>query len=196
MNVRSHRTAGIGTRLFMPWIVGWVLCLVGGRLDVQAQAITEQRVKAAYLLRFTQYVEWPTNTFKSDKDPVVIGVLDDEQIEREVAAEARKRSAARPVVVKHFKRVDDVKDCHLLFISNSDRRRLAVITKRLQNTAILTVADAESALDAGVMIRFKKVDGAVRFEVDKKPAVREGLRLDADMLASAVAVRNPDAEGK
>ena len=42
---------------------------------VQAQPVTESSVKAAFLYKFTGFVDWPQGTFERPNDVLVIGVL-------------------------------------------------------------------------------------------------------------------------
>ncbi|PYJ96776.1 MAG: hypothetical protein DME23_18965, partial [Verrucomicrobia bacterium] len=43
--------------------------------SAQVVRAPEYSLKAAYLFNFTQFIEWPSNSFISADAPIVIGVL-------------------------------------------------------------------------------------------------------------------------
>ena len=45
-----------------------------------AQTVDEYRVKAAFVFNFAKFIEWPTQTFKTTADPLVICVLGQDQM--------------------------------------------------------------------------------------------------------------------
>ena len=61
-----------------------------------AQAVSPDEVKAAYLFRFTSYVEWPPASFADTESPIVIGVADAAGVLEHLTAQTRgKRLAIR-----------------------------------------------------------------------------------------------------
>src|ERR1043165_203274 len=71
--------------------VGWL----GRPLDAVAEEVPvpEQVVKAAFILNFPKYVEWPAEAFARSNSPIVIAVLG----ETKVTAEIQKVIAGRSV---------------------------------------------------------------------------------------------------
>ena len=62
----------------------------------------------------------------------------------------------RKLAVAYCKRVEEVKSCHILYISQSEAERLDRIVSVLNGKPVLTVSDTEGADARGVIVRFEK----------------------------------------
>ena len=138
---------------------GLVICaiLLSSGLNVSAQSASsrEYQVKAVFLFNFAQFVEWPTNAFSQAQTPLVIGVLGEDPFGAYLDDTVRgEKVNNRSLVVERYRRAEEIKTCHVLFISRSEADRLAEILANLKGRNILTVGDAESFAERGGMIRF------------------------------------------
>ncbi|HUG12332.1 MAG TPA: YfiR family protein, partial [Opitutaceae bacterium] len=124
------------------------------KLDAQAATTDEYVLKAVFLFNFAQFVEWPSQTFSSPDAPIVIGVLGSDPFGPLLDETVRGESVGgRPLTVQRFVRVEEAVDCHVLYISTSESRRLDEIVAHLRGRGILTVSDSERFMVHGVMIR-------------------------------------------
>jgi hypothetical protein len=142
----------------------------------------ERQVKAAYLFKFGNYVEWPEGTFANADTPLKIGVMDADALADDLAQMAAGHSInGRAVTIRKFRRDDPITDVNVLFIGGSSNR-LTEILAALKGRPVLTVTESENALTLGSMINLVIVEGKVRFEVAPKPA---NLGISARLLAAA-----------
>ena len=153
-------------------------------LPPQARAqVSEYELKAAFLSRFAEFVTWPSKAFSGPGAPIVIGVMGDDPfggaLEREVKG---KTVSDRKVVIRRVRSTDDLKNCHIAFISNSERSRFGEIVASLGGTNVLTVGDTEQFAQQGGAIGFKMIGAAVRFEINNGAAQRAGLALSSRLL--------------
>src|SRR5262245_54056967 len=73
---RSRGNArGGGPKLGWLWIVLLIVAAVLARAG--APPARESDVKAVYVLRFAEYVDWPPESFAGPESPIIIGVLGD-----------------------------------------------------------------------------------------------------------------------
>ena len=152
--------------------------------------LTEYQVKAALLLNFVRYSDWPATAFANPGSPYVVGVAGRDPFGKDLEkAFERKTVKGRPVVLKRVSGEQEMRACHLLFVSSSERRRSRELLDRLAGAPVLTVGDFPDFLDYGGMINFLIKDGSVRFEINLGPARRARLKLDANLLKVAVSVR-------
>jgi hypothetical protein len=157
--------------------------------SAQPAASKEYQVKAAFLLNFAQFIQWPATAFTGPNSPIFVGVLGDdpfglvlEQTFQDELIQGRK------LVVKRSRRPDDLKGCHLLFISNSERDQLAEILASLNNAPIVTVGDIEPFAARGGIIGFYLDGNRIRFEINSNAAQRNGLRISSQLLKRAKIV--------
>lgn len=157
--------------------------------DANAAITSPERVKAVYLYKFLNYVDWPASAFEAADSPYVIGVMGAD----DVADELDKLSAAstinhRAMKVKRLQAGDAVSGVHVLFIGRAERRRQSQVIKQLQSQPVLLVTETEGALNQGSMINFRIVDERVRFEVAVDPVEKAGLKLNTRLLSVAITV--------
>lgn len=161
----------------------WLILAATG--TAQRAAFDEREVKAVFLFNFAQFVEWPDNAFDSPNSAVVIGVLGDDPLgallDEVVKGEVVK---GRPLTVVRFRRVEDVKLCHVLFISRSESRSYEQITKALRTQPTLTVGETAGFTRFG-MIRFMTEENRVRLEVNVEAAKAAGLTISSNLLRAA-----------
>ena len=156
-------------------------------VEVHAEPIREDLVKAAFLYRFSTFVEWPESPKRADS--FTFGVLG----ESAVTAELRKLVQQRPIgsastQVQVYKRVSDIGTPQMLYVSASYRGSLPAVVAKIGNQPILLVTDHEHGLEAGSIVNFLRVDRRVRFEVSVPAAQRSGIRLGSDLLSVAARV--------
>ena len=143
-------------------------------------------MKAAFLYNFSKFVEWPPHAFGRADGPFIIGVLGKdpfgEALERAVAG---KFIQGRPVVIRRWISSKDFIQCHLLFVSNSERDRLPDILNELKGSSVLTVAEMEGFVNRGGMINFLLLEGRVQFEINNRSAQSSRIRISSKLLQLA-----------
>lgn len=150
----------------------------------------EYKVKASYLFNFAQFVDWPETVFAHAKAPFRIGVLGDDEfgpfLDQLVQGETVK---SRPLSVLRSRAADDLKACHIVFISRSEKARLGEALATLGNASILTVSETGGFAERGGMINLVLEGSKVRFEANPDAARSRGLKLGAQLLSLAKIVR-------
>ena len=171
--------------LFRSWFVMPALLFASG-LDLCAQTTREYEVKAAFLNDFAQFVEWPADAFVGVKSPIVIGILGDDPFGDSLGEIVRDENVDnRPVVIKRYQRVQDIKACQILFISQSENKRLEEICAGLKDRSILTVGDFDGFAKRGGMIRFVTEKNKIRFRINVEAAKAANLTISSKLLRLA-----------
>ncbi|HSW16134.1 MAG TPA: YfiR family protein [Ramlibacter sp.] len=164
------------------------LCWAGGVRSQPVSGMSEAAVKAAFLLNFTNFVEWPANAFGAPGEPVVIAVIGDDEVYAELERLAiGRRAAGRPFALLRLREATAQGRVHLAYIGP---RRDARLTETISASEgpVLVVTQAPGALEMGAVINFLTQDRRVRFEASVAEAQARGLRLSARLLGVAVAV--------
>jgi len=175
------------TRLAMV-AVGWLLW--SGALVAQtAQSAQDAAywIKAAQLSKFTLFVEWPKEAFTAADSPIAICVVGTDpfregQLDHFVQGSTIKQ---RPVVVRRLDWSQDLRRCHILFVSEAETSKASELRSRLEGFPVLAVGESPGfARRLGIM-NFYIDENSVRFEVNVEAAKRARLRIDARMLGLA-----------
>jgi len=146
----------------------------------------ETQIKAAFLYKFSAFVEWPPKAFTRPDSPFTIGVIGADELAAELEQIVKGRTVLeRAVVVRRMRRGEPVAGIQMLFIGQAEGARLAEILAIAKGQSVLTVTESEDALSHGSMINFVFVDDKVRFDVALPQAERGALRISARLLAVA-----------
>lgn len=145
---------------------------------------------AAYIYRFITYAEWPATVFPNTDAPIVIGVVNADDIAAELEQVVRGRLAQnRRLQVRRMASGDATTDVHVLFIGREVAPKFFQVAKTISERPVLTITDSERGTDQISIINFVQVDGRVRFEVNVAMAEKSGVRLSSRLLTVAMRVR-------
>jgi hypothetical protein len=163
-----------------------------GTSVAQTNQLSEYQIKAAYLLNFTRFVEWPTNAFPKTNSSFVIGVAGINPF----GDELQRVFANQDVVGHRFEirdvtRVSEARECHLLFVCRSERRHVDEILGGLAQRPVLTVSDIDRFNQDGGIVRLFMEGRKVRFEINDAQARRNGLKISSKLLSLAKRPESP-----
>ena len=169
------------------WLL--VLCAFwGGARPSAAAEPSEYQVKAAFLYKFVNFVEWPAAALPQDSSPLIIGVLGDDPFGSHLDKTVEGKTLdEHKIVVKRFKRLEELQSCHVLFVCRSEKSNLSRIIERLGKANTLVVGDMDNFLQQGA-INFIIVERKVRFEINMDIAERAGLKISSKLLQLATKV--------
>ena len=167
------------------------LCAFGLSAAAQADAdrALEQRVKAAFLFRFTEFVIWPETAYaRPDSRFVMVIAGPDGIVENLRSITAGRSVGGRPIEVRRIGALDPIPPAQLVYLASGDAGRVREQVRGAPRHA-LVVTDAEGALDLGSVINFILVEERVRFDIALDAAEKRGLRLSSRLLSVARSVR-------
>jgi len=172
------------------WFVMPVLLLSGAlQSPAEAAAPTEYQLKAVFLFHFAQFVDWPQESFPEAQMPLVIGVLGEDPfgtyLDEIVSGETVNN---RRLEIQRYRRVDEMKTCHILFISQSESKQLEQIVAALKGRSILTVSDSVGFARSGGMIRFVTERNKLRLRINLEAATADNLTISSKLLRPAEIV--------
>ena len=151
-------------------------------VTLRGQEVTlEYQVKAAYLLNFTRFVDWPQGAF-GQGSPFTICVAGRNPFGPALEATLEGETAAGRGLTSRVVR-DAAADCHTLFVPRGVAA--APYLRSVRAAPVLTVGETEEFLMQGGMIRFVMDNGRIRFEINQDAATRAQLRISSRLLQLA-----------
>ncbi|MEO8675455.1 MAG: YfiR family protein [Casimicrobiaceae bacterium] len=167
------------------------LAFASGAMAADVDRGLERAVKAAYLYKFLNYVDWPDSAFADARAPYVIGIYGADDIAQELTKLATARPPAdRPVQVRRLARGESLDGLHVLFLGAGAGNLAAMLAQSAQQRSLLVVTESDRAPAAGAAINLVVADGRVRFDAFLDPAERAGIHLSSRLLAVARNVRS------
>ncbi len=194
---KSIPTTGIGFLM----VLLFLFLLSPGTLFSQHR---EYKVKVLLLQRICRFVEWPEEAGLADpQKPFVIAVFGENPfgtvLDEDFSGKRSKRIKRKKVELRYINKTEDIAGCHLLFLSQLNRKMLTRVLEYTEEKPILTVGDTYGYTRRGVHInlfverkeiydrtdRKRKVSPAVSIEINETAARNAGLAMQDTLLKSA-----------
>lgn len=169
-------------------VVSW--CAVASTAHAQ-DIDREYRLKAAYLYKFGTYVKWPKKAFRNADSPFVIGILGPNPVGEDLRKIASVKSIdGRPIQVRNWQQANQIRDCHILFMSRAVPNKTQQATiKALSRRHILFVGETKDFLKNGGVVDFVVQQNRVRIYISQPAYKREKLDVSAHLLRIATVMK-------
>ncbi len=134
-------------------------------------------------------MEWPEIPAADAPGKWLIGIVGDSPVGDELARLGEgKNVLGRELQVKKFQSTDNLRTCNILFIAESQRKRLPALITSLRGSSVLTVGETENFISSGGMIQFVVEDARVRISIDVGATGRARLKVSSKLLSLARSV--------
>lgn len=156
----------------------------------KAGETSENEVKAAYLFNFAKFVEWPERAFATKTSPIILCILGDDPFGEALTSLEMKKIKGRSLTVVRAHNKEQIKTCHMLYVSESEKKELPEIFTKTDNKPCLTVSSIEDFASKGGMIGFVRKGKNIRFEVNLDMVKRVELSVSSRLLNLALIVKD------
>ena len=158
-------------------------------VQAQSPTVSEYQVKAAYLYNFSKFVEWPQESFTDLDAPFVFGIVGRDPFG--IAFQELLRDVhGRKAVIEHLNWDQQLSQCHVLFISRSERKHMGAILEKVAGRSVLTVSEIDDFSSSGGIIGFVFDDDRVRFEINLDQAAKSQLKVSSKLSSMAWALKS------
>ncbi len=172
---------------------GLLLLPVPAREKTQAQAQAEDleyHVKAAFLYKFSLFVEWPAESFTAEDSPIEIGVLGDDPFGEILEKTVEEKTAqGRPFVIRRSRTIEELAGAHILFISSSEQPRIEKIIEATRGKPVVAVGDTEDFAESGGLLSFVITDNKVRLKMNLTTAEASPLKISSKLKRICIPVK-------
>ena len=184
--VWSQRALMRFRRLLFVGIGTLALILSGGISSAPAQSLEEHDVKAAFVLKLLNFVQWPSEAGGHD---LIIGFIGadatSDSLQRQVAGQSVN---GRRVVVRRLGLDGDLKACQVVFVGASEGKNTQSVLERVRGTSVLTVGESAGFGQHGGIVNLLLNEGRIRFEVNPHAAEQAHLQISSRLLSLATIV--------
>lgn len=150
-----------------------------------ADSAAEYRVKAAFLVNFATFTEWPGEVGNT----LNLCVYGPDSFGAELDRFLGKSVGTRSLLVTRVNSVDKLGNCQIVFITRPVIDNLTRVLDNVAGKPILTVADSPGSMRQGVMLNMGTRLNKVTFEANLAAARSNGLNLSSKLLSLASEVR-------
>ncbi len=149
-------------------------------------------VKAAFVERFTHFIEWPQDSTKTNQE-FTIGIIGKNQLNSNIEqlyTEQKVKIKDKKISFKYFKSHTDLQTTHILLVSPKTDQDLVNILNFTKNKPILTISDCKTCIEKGVHINFFITNGSIRFSINNSTVKQSNLSISYLLLQAAGTVIN------
>lgn len=154
----------------------------------RAQSPSESVVKAGFIYNFAKFTEWPPAALTAG-GPVQFCMTGHDPQGVMTQAMEGKPLQGRALVVRRSVRPEDLRSCHIVYISDTDERRQGEALRAIRNLPVLSIGDAEGFAEVGGMIGLVAEGGRIQFEVNAEVTHAAGLKISSQLMRLARTVR-------
>lgn len=166
-----------------------LLCFLGTLGPVRAEEITQEyKLKAAFLVNFSRFINWPEQSFEPGQQAFTICIVGKNPFGSTLhAVEGQKINGRilRIVVADSFQKLPQ---CHMLYISRSEKNDLNALLSRTAQQPVVTVSDIPGFVNDGGSIEFVTKEDRLSFVINNSVLKKRGIQANASMLDLAASV--------
>lgn len=149
---------------------------------VCAQGPSEFEVKAAFLLNFAKFVDWPEDRLQADA-PIRICIVGDDPFGKTLDQLVEGETVETHRIVVERVRAPGDSACHIEYHGKQTKQALKAAA------GVLTVGETDEFLRSGGMVAFIVENRRVRFDVSLTALRRSGVRASSRLLRVARTVK-------
>lgn len=167
------------------------------RATAQDAGPTEYQLKAAFLVNFAKFIDWPPGSFANPQAPFAVCILGADPFGATIDDTLRGQSiGGRAVIVQRVRDASQLRHCQIAFISASEKDHLREILQNVRGANVLLVGETDGFASQGGAIQFQMQDEHIRFSINPDAAERAGLRVSSKLLSLATIVHDAAGDGK
>ncbi len=169
-----------------------------GATPAAAEAVEAAELKAAYVVNFARYTEWPANRFEHAQGPLVVMVIGDDEVARELAEiaeradaigghplEVRREPLSPPESWRRERMLGELRRAHVVYLGPDAEDGVRELLADLAGLAVLTVGDVPDFAASGGMIGLRRQDLRVVFDANPEAIRAGGITVSARVLKLA-----------
>lgn len=148
--------------------------------------------KAAFLFNLSRFVEWPSGKGPGPDTPVIFAVMQDDRLGPELKRMLESKGLSGQVlVIQDESQVKAAREFfNVLSFEASNGTSTSKVLQDLQGSRVLTVSEARDFLARGGMVQVELLGDGLRFKVNEKAMVAEGLGVQPAIHRMAGKVLN------
>lgn len=146
----------------------------------------EYSIKAAFIYKFTNYIDWGT---APQGNEFVIGIAGSSPVMEQLTEIARTKTVKdKKIVIHQFDKLDDITPCQILFISKRSALHPGDVLARVAGKGTLIISEKSGYAKKGSGINFIEVDNNLKFEANPREINAAGLKASSQLLKLAIIV--------
>jgi hypothetical protein len=178
----------------MRWLVGGLAVVLWAVAACGAQAGQADELKAAFVLNFLKFAEWPASATADTNAALVIAAVGDDPLAATLKTVLDGKAVqGRKVEVQIFQNAAEWRSAgrpgQSLFVTPAAQSAWAEMHADVADRPVLTIGESAGFCTEGGMLNLYEQENRIRFEANPSAVEREGLKLRSELLKLATIVK-------
>jgi len=147
--------------------------------------------QAVFFGRFERFINWPQEQNK--RSPFVIGIIGDCPFkDKLISIYSNKTFANRPIEIKHINTLEEIQNCHILYIAPLENFTLEEILSTAKEKGVFLMSYHEGWGERGVHLNYYlSRSNRLKFELNPYTSKRDKIKIDLKLLRLSKVVGRP-----
>lgn len=142
-----------------------------------------EKLRAAYIFNFIQFVEWPERAFEDSSDPIIVGVFSGSRLTAALTEIVRGEMINdRPITVRELSRPDQAVGCHVVVMWLAEEAIITRVLTSLKGSPALTIGESDGFAERGGAINFFVTQNKLRFSINPAVIKTNELKVSSRLL--------------
>ncbi|OHD85813.1 YfiR family protein [Sulfuricurvum sp. RIFCSPLOWO2_12_FULL_43_24] len=150
-------------------------------------AVSEESIKAAYLERFTMFIQWPKPI-----ESYTICVYDDDSfaqtLQKSYSSRLFNNHPLKVIPLKVGTPSEEMIKCHILYFRGSKPHQNEALLNTLRKNNVLMISDDDDDVKRGAMIGFYLQNNSFRFLINQRNLENADLSVSYKLLNFATVI--------
>ena len=157
------------------------------------EAVSEYKIKAAFLYNFIRYTTWPKGALGKDGTPIELLVIGKNPFATTLDSTfAGKTLHGRKVHISYAPATPKDISAHMVFVIGLSQAEEDLLIKRFHGKPTMLIGDSDGFAERGACANFYLKDSKVRFQVNPDEVKRGGLEISSQLLKLATIVKTKE----
>ncbi len=165
-----------------------ILIMLGGHWGTAFGQLPENQLKAAFVEKFTHFIEWPDDTVQ--QKPFVIYLFPDSPLipylQELFQHHKIKQRRVDLLITENVSLLDSA---HIVIVHHSQKHLMPIILARIKHKPILTIGDYAEFLDDGGILLLYREENTMRFAINLDALSQTDLVVSSQLLKLAKLYR-------
>jgi hypothetical protein len=149
---------------------------------------TEYQIKAAMMINFIQFVQWPNDDPDQSTDFLTIGIFGADNFGSILDSLKGRIVNGKQLKLLRLNSTKELRQCQVVFVPESESHHTDEILAAVNGFPVLTIGETDRFIQLGGIIRFFIEQNHVRFEINKTAANHSKLKISAKLMEIARVV--------
>ncbi len=173
--------------------VAFLLLLAACRADsvpAQEGLSDEYEIRAAMVFNLPKFIQWPAWKMNDMHRAFELCELGADPVTAILENFFRDKTVfEKPVSIRRLSQGEDASDCHLLYVTGSERKQFERISSDLRNKGVLCVGAEDWIIASGGEVSLPVIDNRVHIQIQITNAQQGGWSVSSKLLQLANIVR-------